>query len=57
MIMRYYKVGDIINTLDGTFIVSEVMEVINPLTFMAEPCIMVDWYGTNRRIENNRILG
>ena len=55
--MRYYKVGDIINTLDGTFMVSEVTEAINPLTFMAEPCIMVYWYGTNRRIENNRILG
>ena len=54
--MRNYKAGDVINTLDGTFIVSEVMEAINPLTFEAEPCIMVDWYGTNRKIENNRIL-
>lgn len=54
--MRNYKAGDVINTLDGTFIVSEVMETINPFTFEAEPCIMVDWYGTNRRIPNNRIL-
>lgn len=54
--MRYYNVGDAINTLDGVFIVSEVSEAINPFTFEAEPCIMVDWYGTNRRIPNNRIL-
>ena len=54
--MRNYKAGDVISTLDGTFIVSEVMETINPFTFEAEPCIMVYWHGTNRKIENNRIL-
>lgn len=54
--MRYYNVGDTINTLDGVFIVSEVSEAINPITFEAEPCIKVYWHGIDRRIPNNRIL-
>ena len=55
--MKSIKVGDVISTLDGTFIVSEVTEAISPFTFEAEPCILVDWYGTKRKIPNVRING
>jgi len=55
--MRDYKRGDIVATLEGTFLVSEVIEAINPFTFMAEPCVMVYWYGTERKIPYNRIIG